>query len=508
MHWPWSKRANHARRRAPSAQVARFLRARYDAARTTSENRRHWANADALSADAAASPSVRATLRNRARYETANNCYAKGIVLTLADDLVGVGPRLQMLFKNPEVNRRIEREFGLWARAAGLAQKLRTMRMARATDGEAFALLVTNPAHGHSVRLDLSLVEADRITTPNWTPTKAQPVDGIEFDRYGNPAKYHVLNSHPGAASLDFNRAYRRVPARAVLHWFRADRPGQSRGIPDLAPALPLFALLRRYTLATVTAAESAAALATYYKTDFPTGGEAATSQETDSEGNPIGLGGLTEEIERNMASYLPEGWDVSQLRAEQPSTTYPDGKAELLSEVARCLLIPRNIAALDSSKHNYASGRLDHQLYLRSIHIDQSDLAIVVLDRILAAWLAEAKRVPGLIPTGDWMEEADPHGWMWPGIEEIDPRWARAKMDLVKSGLLSEAEYHADRGRDWEDEQRQREREAAGRKQHNLPDPAQVKAAAFSAEDLAEHYVRLATGLPAYDEEAADGEA
>ena len=54
-------------------------------------------DADGLSADAANSPEVRRTLRNRARYEVANNSYARGIVLTLANDLIGTGPRLQML---------------------------------------------------------------------------------------------------------------------------------------------------------------------------------------------------------------------------------------------------------------------------------------------------------------------------------------------------------------------------------------------------------------------------
>ena len=38
---------------------------------TNDENRRHWANADGLSANAANSPDVRRLLRNRARYETA-----------------------------------------------------------------------------------------------------------------------------------------------------------------------------------------------------------------------------------------------------------------------------------------------------------------------------------------------------------------------------------------------------------------------------------------------------
>lgn len=32
-----------------------------------------------------------------------------------------------------------------------------------------------------------------------------------------------------------------------MIHWFRADRPGQSRGPPDIPPSLPLFAQLRQY---------------------------------------------------------------------------------------------------------------------------------------------------------------------------------------------------------------------------------------------------------------------
>ena len=73
------------------------VRGRYDAAATNDDNRRHWANADLLSANAAANPEVRRILRNRARYEVANNSYARGIVLTLANDAIGTGPRLQML---------------------------------------------------------------------------------------------------------------------------------------------------------------------------------------------------------------------------------------------------------------------------------------------------------------------------------------------------------------------------------------------------------------------------
>jgi capsid protein len=49
------------------------------------------------------------------------------------------------------------------------------------------------------------------------------------------------------------------MPVESVIHLFRAERPGQSRGVPEITPALPLFAMLRRYTLAVLGAAEQAA---------------------------------------------------------------------------------------------------------------------------------------------------------------------------------------------------------------------------------------------------------
>jgi capsid protein len=103
--------------------------------------------------------------------------------------------------------------------------------MARATDGEAFAVLTSNPRLTTPVQLDLRLVEADRVGTPDASAIATNAVDGIVFDVAGNPVEYHVLKDHPGDG-YHAVRDYDRVPADAVLHWFRADRPGQARGVP------------------------------------------------------------------------------------------------------------------------------------------------------------------------------------------------------------------------------------------------------------------------------------
>lgn len=441
----------------------RILRGGFDSAVTNESNRKHWANADGLSADAAASPEVRRTLRNRARYETANNAYAKGIVLTLANDVVGTGPRLQLLSDDDQANDRIEAEFGRWARAIGLPEKLRTMRAARATDGEGFAVLVSNPALPTPVKLDLRLVEADRVTTPDLSFLDPHAIDGIVFDDAGNPVEYHLLKAHPGDTRSGFlGVEYDRVPADSVIHYFRVDRPGQSRGIPDLTPALPLFAQLRRFTLAVLGAAETAADFAGILYTDAPANGEAESVEPMDAI-----------ELEARSLLTMPGGWKMAQMQAEQPATTYAEFKREILNEIARCLNMPFNIAACNSSGYNYASGRLDHQTYYKNTRVEQTQIDRLVLDRVLAAWLSEAVLIEGLLPQTLRALDAEPpdHQWFWDGHEHVDPtKEATAQAQRLASHTTTLAAEYAKQGRDWETELRQRAKELALMQELGLP--------------------------------------
>lgn len=430
-------------------QTLRLIRARYDAAVTNDENRRHWANADNLSANAANSPLVRRLLRNRSRYEVANNSYARGIVSTLANDVIGTGPRLQMLTDNADANRFIEQEWMAWSKAIGLPEKLRTLRMARASDGEGFSVLTSNPQLPTTVQLDVKLVEADQVATPDLKFDVINAVDGVEFDKHGNPVAYHVLKKHPGDTSGSLSIQYDRVPASSMIHYFRQDRAGQARGIPDITPALPLFAHLRRYTLAVITAAEIAALPGGVLYTDAPANGEAEALEPMD-----------LIELERGMLMTMPGGWKMGQLEATQPTTTYGEFKREILNEIARCLNMPFAISAGNSSGYNYASGRLDHQMYFKAIRVEQAHLETVVLDRILNAWLAEALLIEGYLP--DFGETPRvPHTWFFDGHEHVDPlKESSAQALRLANHTTTYADEYARRGLDWETQLRQRAKE------------------------------------------------
>ena len=453
---PTASRDSHGR---GSRGGRRLVVAKFDSAQTTADNRKHWANADGLSPNAAINPEVRRVLRNRARYEVANNSYAKGIVLTLANDTIGTGPRLQMLTGEAEANARIEDAFEQWSRAVDLPGKLRTMRMARAETGEAFALLVNNPGVLSQVSLDLKLIEADQVCSPLMRRGRSDEIDGILLDQWGNPSAYRVLKRHPGdnsalRAPIDDLLAYDTLPAASVVHYYRADRPGQLRGIPDITPALPLFAQLRRYTLATIAAAETAANFAAVIYTDAPANGEADPLEPMDEV-----------ELEQRLATVLPGGWKLGQVHAEQPTTTFGEFKREILNEIARCLNMPFNVAAGNSSGYNYASGRLDHQVYFKSIRVEQHQMQLAVLDRILKAWLNEAVLVEGLLPQSlrTIARTLPEHAWFWDGVEHVDPaKEANAQATRLANHTTTLAVEFARQGRDWEQELRQRAKELA----------------------------------------------
>lgn len=436
------------RRREPPRPIAvPVVRAKYDSAEK-GDDHRHWANADAFAADAALSPSVRRTIRNRARYERNNNSYLAGIVETRSNDLIGTGPRLQLDTGSGDTDRLIERLFFDWGWTIDLPGKLRTLFDAKQVDGEGFVLMVNNPRLD-GVQLDLRLVEAEMVATPTElmrqtiTP-EGNTVDGLEFDAVGNVVAYQVLNYHPGSNFRVNNLEFQRVPAGQMVHWFRAQRAGQHRGVSEVAPALKLFAQLRRYTEAVCAAAETAADFAAFVKTTSPAAEVAEVEPFAEME------------IHRRMIVTLPEAWDISQLRAEQPTSTYKDFKREIVGEIARCMQLPFNVAALDSSSYNYASGRMDHQIYATTLRVLRDELERVMLDRVLSAWVNEAALAgvlpEGLPPFSEWN-----WAWQWDGKEHVDPsKEASAAETRLNTLTTSLAAEYAKQGKQWDVELRQ----------------------------------------------------
>lgn len=420
----------------------------FDALRTTPENENHWTMAAGRSPNSEVSAEVRRVARNRARHEVKNNCYARGMIVTLANDTIGRGPRIQMLDKS---QKDLELAWRDWCRSVRLAQKLRTARAVKATDGEVFLRLV-NDKRRSKVQLDVRLYEADQIAAPWWSvdqySNEDRYVDGIEMDSYGTPLWYHVLDQHPYgqyAGSLTSPGTGRWVSESLMIHLYREDRAGQRRGLPEIQPALPLYAMLRRYTLAVVAAAETAADIAGVVKTDAG----ALTADDLQAV-DP----GVQFPIRRRTLLTLPFGWEMQQLKAEQPTTTYREFHDAILNEIARCLNMPFNVAAGNSASYNYASGRLDHQTYHRAIDVERAEIEEYCLEKIFSAWLREYLGEASGIRPSDVDTSKYRHRWYWDPHPHVDPeKEARAVTLLWDKGLVSDTDYWLESGKDPEEQ-------------------------------------------------------
>ena len=358
----------------------REVKARYDAAETNATNFKHWSRADHLSGNASASPEIRKILRERARYECENNSYAAGLNLTLAYDLIGTGPKLQFIHEDAKLGNYIEDAFSEWCISTRFVEKLIMMKTAFERDGESFAVMGTNHNSESPVKLDLKVVETEQVSSPGIRAMEPNATDGIRVDDFNNPIEYDILKYHPGDIgwSAVFGE-YETFPARQVLHFFTPDRPGQLRGVSRMAPSLELFAQLRRATLSVMRAFEIAAMIAGVIYTQ--------SSPEEGIDAQPFDL----VELVSGSLLTLPESWQMSQFKAEQPVTTYKMFKDEILSEIGRTRNVPFNVIACRSDGYNYASGRLDYQIYHRSIRVEQRLWIERIISRVFREWLEEA---------------------------------------------------------------------------------------------------------------------
>jgi len=418
--------------------AARQVRGSYDAAQTTTLNVRHWAATDALSADEANSYSVRKTLRERARLEVCNSPFLAGLVDTFALDVVGAaGPDLQVLLPHaPKIAQDIERRFAQWAKAVRLGSKLRTMERARLVDGEAFALLNANENVKHPVKMDLRLMECDRVHKPSINLNGDETnIDGVVIDDRDNVIRYEVLSQHPGGLNWAVASEYEKYDPEWILHWFGRERPEQHRGVSELKASLQIVPLFRRYLLAVVQSAEFAAEINGVLSVDAP-------ASQVDEEDALNDFDAFAPE--RGFVWVAPYGYKLNQIDPKQPPATLPDFRREIWSESALPQHMPRNIAMADSSTYNFASGRLDHGTYFKGIGVRQGDMGLEVADPIFAPWLRLARTIwRWAIP-----EEVD-HEWLWQQRNPIDPREAGAEVERIAAGISTLPESYAARGLD-----------------------------------------------------------
>jgi capsid protein len=138
----------------------------------------------------------------------------------------------------------------------------------------------------------------------------------------------------------------------------------------------------------------------------------------------------------------MPAGWKMEQISPEHPSATFEMFRRGILSEIARCMSMPLNVAIANSENHNYASGRLDHQVFQRSLKVERNWLEVNYLRRVFWKWYDEALVLPGYLPDGITNMGLKPT-WYWDGMPHVDPqKEADAAVTLWEAGLLPDEDF------------------------------------------------------------------
>lgn len=491
---------------APSRSAARRgrsfaeqrIRATYDAAAHDSAAGRDWEHVDSLSVNAADTPEVLATLRRRGRHEMLNNPFMDGIIQTLSGDVISPQLRLSMSGKNTELNTFIEREVARWMEAVGLLEALQLSLDTNTAQGEVFGRKFSNPRLPTPVKLDMRLYEGDQVASPDFFARRtSDDIDGIIYDRWGNPAFYQILLAHPGDngfLSFTASQEAEMVPASDVMHLFKKRRPGQRRGLPRIMSSLGLFSQRRSMRQSVLIANRAAAQMGAFV---LETELDADVNPYSDAERDDPELDPGTElELSKGMLTTLPRGTKAHQMRPEQPGTNHKDFDRGLVTESARPLGMPANIAGGDSSGYNFASGRLDHQTYDRAIAKDRAHVRRVMLDPLLRSWLEEALTVPGYMPRrARQLLVTLPHTWLWSRRPHVDPaKEANAQSMRLANGTTTITRELAEDGVDFEEHMAQLIKERDAYRAAGLRHPAEAESPELLDDDdaLAERMAEI----------------
>lgn len=348
-----------------------FVKRKYEAA-DAGRRTKGW-NTNNMSANAEIAV-AQTRVRDRARDLVRNNPYAARAVEVVTNNVVGRGIKTQIKADSrsgsSQRETRLTRIWRAWAdttacdfeRIHNLAGLQRLAMRAVAESGECFIRvrrenrrLVIGP-DGQEVEvppISLQVLEADFVSLTRRTgvlPNGNQVIQGIEFDEEGKKVAYHMFLSHPGSNDVVFASRFTtvRVPAEEVLHLYRMDRPGQSRGMPWLSPVALRLRDFDLYEDAQLKR-QQVAAMFTAFIHDL----EGIDEFEETKEEVEIG-----EKMEPGLLEILPPGKDV-KLSNPPGADNYKEYTSVVLHAIASGIGITFEQLTGDLSEVNFSSARM-----------------------------------------------------------------------------------------------------------------------------------------------------
>lgn len=465
--------------------VAEMLFANHGAYRTAARGNKAtmgWATTDG-SADADTLGDL-PTLRRQSRDLVRNEPLPAGAINSVVTAVVGTGvvPQAridrQLLGLTDEqataFERQAERIFNSIASrplfdAEGRSnfwQMQDIVQRSKLESGDVFAVRRYIERPGKLLGLCLQLVEADRVTTPADRLTDKRVREGVETDANGMPVAYHIMQVHPGeCARAPGSDKFTRVPAYdsagnpLVLAVVPRKRPGQTRGVPYLAPVIEPLKQLSRYTEAEVTAAVLSGMFAVFVKSPSPTGPLASMN----AAGLPgqVGVGpskqtSALSRLQSGMIVDLAPGEEIQTASATRPNTAFDPFVMAVLRQIGVALELPFEILV----KHFTASYSAARAAIMEAWRFYQREREFLVeaFCRPVWEWAITEAVARGLLDAPGFFDDPLVRDawlgteWIGAGAPQIDPlKEANAATAWNKLGVLSLQDISAAQARDWD---------------------------------------------------------
>lgn len=391
----------------------------------------------------------RAMLRQRARDLVRNNGWAARALSVKVANQIGTGIRPRANTASAALNAEIDAVFAAWSASCAPESGMsfyavqRLAARAGSESGESLVLLDRTGTHAPAgIPLALQVLEPDWIDDTNGLQTAGQDgwCDGIRFDAAGRRLAYKLWNVAPNELAARTPRDSREVPAADVVHLFRQDRPGQIRGVPDIASVILRMRDLEDYHDAALLLAKVQAVLGAFVTQPAGAAASPLGQEGTDAAGNRI------EELAPGMVGYLGPGEDVKFL-APQGAGPFAEYTRMALHLIAAGFGLTYHQLTGDLSDANYSSLRAGSLEFRRQIEQDQHLFLIPMLcEPIWRAFLAQAV-LAGKLPRA---AAAAPAQWTPPRFEMVDPnRDTAAIVAQVRAGLMTWPEAVAEFGYD-----------------------------------------------------------
>lgn len=433
-------------------------------------------------------------LRAWARELVRNNSYAWGVVDTIVSSVVGCGIKAQSTFETPAgddveaINDARDKVWGEWSEVCdinGIYTLEEMQAIAQREIAEAGEVLVRKlrlPSKTYRgiyrpVPLALEIIEADRLAGDKDTYASGiSPVNsnrivrGVEVDELGKPVAYWIYKDHP-LQPYAFTRTPERVPANEILHLFRRERVGQTRGVSWFAPALSWIRDLGTYVDNELQASAVASCFTVAIKTETPIG------NLTDPDGGDgIDKAGNRERyIEPGMIMELNPGESVEGLNPGRPNTGAKDWIQLILRGIAVGTGLSYEVVARDYSQTSYSSSRTSQLEDRRRFRCWQQYLIRHMLQPIWDEFFNSAaiSALPGFPTSEELLSDRRryaPVEWQTPEWEWVDPQSEQTASEMALNSFTDTyANVLGSRGRSFRQVFYQRAKEDKLRKKLGL---------------------------------------